>query len=200
MTSGPPYRWKAGLNAGGCSAGVGVGTISKWDGTASKEILRAEGTYSNNSTKGTPTLQADLAGDWREEIIWRSQDSTKLRLYTTVDVTDLRFPTLMHDPVYRLSVAWQNVGYNQPPQAGFFIGNGMTATEGPTHLLHAGAPARTEGPPLWCRTQVPHHTEVLPCVLSYRLITLSQPPAGSSMRSFSRICPAAPPRAGSVSA
>ncbi|WP_327586750.1 GDSL-type esterase/lipase family protein [Nonomuraea sp. NBC_00507] len=111
--------------------GVGVGTISKWDGTTSKEILRAEGTYSNNSTKGTPTLQADLVGDWREEIIWRSQDSTKLRLYTTVDVTDLRIPTLMHDPVYRLSVAWQNVGYNQPPQAGFFIGNGMTAPEAP---------------------------------------------------------------------
>ena len=23
-------------------------------------------------------------------------------------------PTLMHDPVYRLGVAWQNVSYNQP--------------------------------------------------------------------------------------
>ncbi|MGN9836946.1 fibronectin type III domain-containing protein [Nonomuraea sp. H19] len=111
--------------------GVGVGTIAKWDGTASKEILRAAGTYSNNSTKGTPTIQADLYGDWREEIVWRSEDSTELRLYTTVEVTDLRIRTLMHDPVYRLSVAWQNVGYNQPPQAGFFIGNGMTAPEMP---------------------------------------------------------------------
>ncbi|TMR20599.1 hypothetical protein ETD86_18220 [Nonomuraea turkmeniaca] len=51
--------------------GAGVGTIAKWDGTAVKEILRAEGTYSNNSTKGTPTLQTDLYGDWRKEIIWR---------------------------------------------------------------------------------------------------------------------------------
>ena len=33
-------------------------------------------------------------------------------------------PTLMHDPQYRLAVAWQNVGYNQPPHPGFFLGDG----------------------------------------------------------------------------
>ena len=31
----------------------------------------------------------------------------------------------MHDPQYRLSVAWQNVGYNQPTQTGFYLGDGM---------------------------------------------------------------------------
>jgi hypothetical protein len=31
----------------------------------------------------------------------------------------------MHDPIYRNSIAWQNVAYNQPPHTGFFIGSGM---------------------------------------------------------------------------
>ena len=31
----------------------------------------------------------------------------------------------MHDPVYRLGIAWQNVGYNQPAHTGFFLGTGM---------------------------------------------------------------------------
>ena len=30
----------------------------------------------------------------------------------------------MHDPQYRLSVAWQNVGYYQPPHPGFYLGEG----------------------------------------------------------------------------
>jgi rhamnogalacturonan endolyase len=31
----------------------------------------------------------------------------------------------MHDPQYRLAIAWQNVGYNQPPHPGFHLGEGM---------------------------------------------------------------------------
>ncbi|GAA3470064.1 hypothetical protein GCM10018965_046170 [Nonomuraea roseola] len=113
--------------------GVGVGTISKWDWTSGtpKPLLKVEGTASNNSTKGTPALQADLYGDWREEIVWRTQDSSALRIHTTVDLTDVRLRTLMHDPVYRLGVAWQNIGYNQPPHPGFFIGAGMTTPAAP---------------------------------------------------------------------
>ncbi|WP_420855836.1 hypothetical protein [Thermoactinospora rubra] len=42
-----------------------------------------------------------------------------------------RLRTLMHDPVYRLGVAWQNVGYNQLPHPGFYLGTGMTAPEKP---------------------------------------------------------------------
>jgi rhamnogalacturonan endolyase len=32
----------------------------------------------------------------------------------------------MHDPVYRLGVAWQNVAYNQPPHTSFYIGEEMS--------------------------------------------------------------------------
>ena len=101
--------------------------ISKWDWEKSVEtsLLVALGCGSNNGTKSTPVLCADILGDWREEVIWRSADNTELRVYTTTIPTDVRQYTLMHDPQYRLSVAWQNVGYNQPTQPGFYLGHGM---------------------------------------------------------------------------
>lgn len=107
--------------------GIGVGKIDKWDYENGKliNLLTAHGTRSNNGTKGNPCLQADILGDWREEVIWRSDDSTSLRIYTTTDVTNYRIYTLMHDPVYRLGIAWQNTAYNQPPHTSYFLGHGM---------------------------------------------------------------------------
>ena len=101
--------------------------ISKWNWTDGSEttLLTAEGCASNNGTKATPTLSADILGDWREEVIWRTTDNKELRIYTTTIPTKHRFYTLMHDPQYRLSVAWQNVAYNQPPHTGFYLGEGM---------------------------------------------------------------------------
>nr|WP_165842190.1 rhamnogalacturonan lyase [Paenibacillus xerothermodurans] len=109
------------------SIGAGTGKIDKWDYVNNKtqNILTAAGTLSNNHTKGTPSLQADILGDWREEAIWRTADSRALRIYTTTAVTEYRIPTLMHDPVYRLGVSWQNVAYNQPPHTSFYLGEGM---------------------------------------------------------------------------
>lgn len=102
----------------------GVGHILKWDWQNKKidTLLVAEGTKSNNGTKGNPNLQADLLGDWREEAIWRLEDSSALRVYVTPYFSKHRFYTLMHDRMYRLAVAWQNVAYNQPPHPSFYIG------------------------------------------------------------------------------
>jgi len=102
--------------------------IDKWDYANSKTVnlLTASGVSSNNGTKSTPNLQADLFGDWREEVVWRTSDSSALRIYTTTAITDKRIYTLMHDPVYRLGIAWQNVAYNQPPHTGFYLGEGMS--------------------------------------------------------------------------
>jgi fibronectin type 3 domain-containing protein/lysophospholipase L1-like esterase len=113
--------------------GAGVPTIAKWNPSTktADEIYRATGTLSDNGTKGTPTLQADLFGDWREEIVTRLDDSSALRIATTVDLTDHRLRTLQSDPVYRLGVAWQNTGYNQPPHTGYFLGDGMTTPPAP---------------------------------------------------------------------
>jgi hypothetical protein len=83
------------------------------------------GTSSNNSTKSTPTLTADLLGDWREELVARETSSANLRVYTTVAVTKRRIYTLMNDPTYRSQVTFENSSYNQPPHVGFHIGTGM---------------------------------------------------------------------------
>ena len=98
---------------------------------AARSLQRAAACASNNGTKSTPTLTADLLGDWREEIIWRESNSSALRLYTTTDVTTRRIYTLMHDPQYRVAVSWQNVAYNQPPHPSFHIGSGMAAPPRP---------------------------------------------------------------------
>ena len=102
--------------------------ITKWDWLAEAEttLLTAEGCAANNGTKATPCLSADILGDWREEVVWRSRDGKELRVYTTTMPTEHRLTTLMHDGQYRAAVAWQNVGYNQPPHPGFYLGDGMT--------------------------------------------------------------------------
>ena len=101
--------------------------IAKWDPATATlvRLLTADGAAANNGGKATPALSADLFGDWREEVIWRSADNTSLRIYSTTIPAVNRLHTLMHDRTYRLAIAWQNVGYNQPPHPGFFIGHGM---------------------------------------------------------------------------
>ncbi|OMF12654.1 rhamnogalacturonan lyase [Paenibacillus amylolyticus] len=113
--------------------------IDKWNyaNNTTMNLLTASGVSSNNGTKSTPNLQADLFGDWREEVVWRTNDSSALRIYTTTAVTDKRIYTLMHDPVYRLGVAWQNVAYNQPPHTGFYLGEGMNTPPVP-NIRYAG--------------------------------------------------------------
>ena len=107
--------------------GVGIGNLQKWDPEAQQlDLLKSfEGTRSNNWTKGNPCLSGDILGDWREEVIWRAEDSSHLRLYATPHETDHRLYTLLHDPMYRTGIARQNVGYNQPPWPSYFLGHGM---------------------------------------------------------------------------
>ena len=61
----------------------------------------------------------------------RSGDNQFLNIYTTVNETTHRIYTLMHDPQYRLAIAWQNSAYNQPPHPGFYLGDGMSAAPTP---------------------------------------------------------------------
>jgi rhamnogalacturonan endolyase len=106
--------------------------ISKWTGSGTTTLLSCSGVSSCNSTKKTPNLTADLFGDWREELIlWSTADSSKLQIYTTTTPTNYRLFTPMHDPVYRLGVAWQNAAYNQPPHLGFYIGDGVDKVNQP---------------------------------------------------------------------
>ncbi|MDB5193717.1 MAG: hypothetical protein JWQ96_3280 [Segetibacter sp.] len=108
-----------------------------WDGDLTRELMGGGrinkykvGTIwspsggERGNQRGGANLVADLFGDWREEIIL-SAGTKELRVYTTVIPTTHRLYTLMHDPQYRLSIAWQNVAYNQPPHLSFYLGEEM---------------------------------------------------------------------------
>jgi hypothetical protein len=116
-------------------------TIQKWEyatGTRT-DLLSPQGMSSNNGTKATPTLSADIFGDWREEVIFRTTDNQHLRIYTTTIPTQHRLYTLMHDPQYRVAIAWQNSGYNQPPHPGFYLGDSMQPAPVPNIYLAGNA-------------------------------------------------------------
>lgn len=97
-------------------------TITKYGVGA---LLSATGCSSVNGTKSNPCLSADILGDWREELILRTDDNTRLRIFTTAIPTNYRMYTLMQDAVYRAGITWQNTAYNQPPHVGFYVGDDM---------------------------------------------------------------------------
>lgn len=125
----------------GSRSGVSMNMACWWDGDLLRELqdgisitkynyntgkaetlLTATGCASNNSTKSNPCIQADILGDWREEVVWRTDDNKYIRIYLTPYPTDYRFHTFLEDNVYRMSVAYQNVAYNQPTNTGFYFG------------------------------------------------------------------------------
>ena len=109
------------------NGGVTGGKIDKYN-SSKKTVDRlfsfysVEGASLNNWTKATPCIVADLFGDWREEFIVRSgSDPSKVIVFTTPFTSPHRVYTLMHDATYRVSIAWQNVAYNQPPHLGYYL-------------------------------------------------------------------------------
>ena len=155
----------------GAGSGTFDNFLVYWDGDLSRELLDANiiqkyyaatgttkrfygpsdgytltGGSTNNYSKRNPSLVADIWGDWREEIIMpvnkgSATDQAYLRIYTSTIPTDYRITTLMHDCQYRLSVAWQNVGYNQPTHASYYIGSVALATDESGNTLNYLAPA-----------------------------------------------------------
>ena len=100
-------------------------TVSKydWQNHTIKDVTKFEGVVFNNGTKSNPCLSADILGDWREEVIARTPDSSELRIFVSTIPTQYRINCLMEDIPYRLSTAAQNVGYNQPSEPGFYLGS-----------------------------------------------------------------------------
>jgi len=102
-----------------------------WEKGVEEQLFAAQG---RGGARG-PNLMGDFIGDWREEILFTSPDGAALRLYTTTLPTQHRMYTLMHDPQYRLAIAWQNVVYNKPPHPGFFLGDAMKSPPRPNIVL-----------------------------------------------------------------
>lgn len=60
-------------------------------------------------------------GDWREEVLVRTIDSSAIRMDLSTEVTDRKLSTLMHDPRYRAEVARQQTTSNQPSNPGYYL-------------------------------------------------------------------------------
>lgn len=98
-------------------------TVTRYNAaTKEMEVVQHFDGVFNNGTKSNPCLSADILGDWREEVVVRDEGSTELRIYLTPFATSHRVPCLMTDVPYRESVAAENVGYNQPPELGYYLG------------------------------------------------------------------------------
>ncbi len=111
--------------------------IDKWNGNGSSRLADLTG-RSCNGTKATPNLSADILGDWREEVILHDGGS-RIYIHTTTIPTQHKLYTLMHDPVYRNAISWQQSSYNQPPHLGFFLGAGVENAPTPNIVLVGGS-------------------------------------------------------------
>ena len=98
--------------------------VTFWNGKRMAPLLRTEGCVSINGTKANPCLQADILGDWRENLVMAREDQRALRVFVSDIPTPYSLMTLMHDPVYRAGVAAEQTGYNQPPHIGFCLDAG----------------------------------------------------------------------------
>jgi autotransporter-associated beta strand protein len=119
--------------------------ITKW-GNGRLSFYNSSGLYTgtgilNNDSKNNPSAQGDILGDWREELVLRTSDNTALHVYTTNYASDYSLYTLWHDHEYRNGMAWQCVGYNQPPHVSYFLGELEGITMAPPPLILQG---RTE--------------------------------------------------------
>ncbi|MFD6278973.1 rhamnogalacturonan lyase [Streptomyces sp. NPDC060209] len=99
-------------------------------------LLTAQGTTTNNYTKGNPSLVADIFGDWREELLLPTTDSSAMRIYVSTELTHHKLYTLMHDPQYRAEVARQQTVYNQPAYPSFYLASDTDFSQVPIPNLH----------------------------------------------------------------
>ncbi|MEK3888591.1 rhamnogalacturonan lyase [Bacillus sp. FSL K6-3431] len=130
-------KWSANMTTqivGG--SGNATTTIDDWK---KGRLLTASGTRTNNGTKGNPSLVADIYGDWREELLVRTEDSSAIRIYLSTELTDRKLYTLMHDAQYRTGIAWQNVTYNQPAYPSFYFASDIDWGKVPIPTLRTPA-------------------------------------------------------------
>jgi rhamnogalacturonan endolyase len=96
--------------------------ITKYENGTATTLLSPTYVSSNNSTKANPCIVGDIIGDWREEVVLRATSNRFIRIYMTDKTTNYRFYSFLQDPVYRMSIVYQNVSYNQPTHTGFYFG------------------------------------------------------------------------------
>lgn len=100
--------------------GFGPRTVY-WDADLQKELIQGDGIVAYPSGQSVGKIDgsvvgfADILGDWREEVIVSVPG--ELRINTTSIPARDRRVCLMQDPLYRLDVCIQAMGYTQCPMA-----------------------------------------------------------------------------------
>ncbi len=89
-------------------------------GRGQSAIVKYKGASLTAGIEGAVLLIADLAGDWREELITILPG--ELRIYSTTLPAQDRRVCLMQDPVYRADVAHRAQGYEQAPVTSYYLG------------------------------------------------------------------------------
>jgi rhamnogalacturonan endolyase len=108
--------------------------VTKWNNGTASNLLTTTSMSSNNGTKANPCIVGDIVGDWREEVVLRATTNRFIRIYMTPEATNYRFHTFLQDPVYRMSIVYQNVAYNQPTHTGFYFGSDLENIFVPTKI------------------------------------------------------------------
>lgn len=94
-----------------------------WDADRQRELIRGsriddfQGATHPPRLAGKVVAIADVAGDWREEII--TSEPGELRIYTTTIPAQDRRACLMQDPIYRIDVAVNFMGYYAVPMLSY---------------------------------------------------------------------------------
>lgn len=126
------------------------GRIDKWTGktTNIKNLVNFTTKYGagTNLIKYTPCLQADIFGDWREEVVYYDNTTkSSLWIFSTPYTTDVAVPTLMHDHHYRMATVWQTSAYNQPPHLSYYLPDYVKyGTLGISETLTSGAEVKAQ--------------------------------------------------------
>lgn len=107
-------------------------TISKWDYRRGsfRDIFIADGC--EVGSRNAPMGYGDILGDWREEVWYVDSARREIRIYITTIPASTRHPTLMQDPIYRLTVSQETVGYMQSTQLSYYLGPISEETAGET--------------------------------------------------------------------
>ncbi|MHB1034813.1 MAG: rhamnogalacturonan lyase family protein [Pirellulales bacterium] len=91
-------------------------------------IVKYKGPTLASGIEGAVMMMADLAGDWREELVTILPG--ELRVYATTIPAQDRRVCLMQDPVYRAEVAHRSMGYEQSPVPGYYLGTPAAGAKG----------------------------------------------------------------------
>ena len=133
MGSARPHKFRIYWDGDAQEELLYAATVDKWNPT--KQSLEHQiqfGNYGNSTGTGDSgkpwvCLQADMLGDWREEVVlWNKKDSCTLNIFTTNIPTPHKVPWLMTDHVYEMGIVWQHTGYNMPPHLSYYLDDRLT--------------------------------------------------------------------------